>query len=161
MAVYTYFVTTLLGKQYIETEANEVDLYFPILPVMEFFFYMGWLKVAEVLINPFGEDDEDFEVAWMIDRNIQVSYLIVDKMHHEHPKLMRDHHWAKVAPNKLPYTLASEQYISEYPSFSASKMSVAGKQQEIIEPDEGAVSICFQGDVFMFTVYRGRMFSRK
>lgn len=32
-------------------------------------------QVAEQLINPFGEDDDDFETNWLVDRNLQVHHL--------------------------------------------------------------------------------------
>ena len=53
-------------------QANGYDYYFPIFTSLQFLFYVGWLKVAEALLNPFGEDDEDFDTNFMIDRNLQV-----------------------------------------------------------------------------------------
>ena len=44
------------------------DIYVPVFTILEFIFYFGWMKVAESLINPFGEDDDDFAINYIIDR---------------------------------------------------------------------------------------------
>lgn len=44
-----------------------------------------------------------FQVNWLIDRNLQVSYLIVDEMHNEHPELIKDQYWDEVFPTTIPY----------------------------------------------------------
>ena len=54
------------------------DMYVPFFAIMKFIFYFGWLNVAETLINPFGDDDEDFEVNAIINRNVQIGYMMVD-----------------------------------------------------------------------------------
>lgn len=82
IAVYSYFLACLFGRQYLINESDdhddrhernhEMDMYFPIFTVLQFFFYMGWLKVAESIMNPLGEDDDDFEVNYLIERNLQV-----------------------------------------------------------------------------------------
>ncbi|KAH9380349.1 hypothetical protein HPB48_016091 [Haemaphysalis longicornis] len=108
LAIYTYFLATVMGRQYLRagSPGDEIDLYIPIFTILQFFFYMGWLKVAEQLINPFGEDDDDFELNWCLDRNLQISFQIVDDMHQRHPRLVRDIYWDEAEP-QLPYTKSS------------------------------------------------------
>ena len=85
LATYVFFIFTIIGRQKLEGYGEskrmpsgrislDIDLYIPIFTVLQFFFYMGLLKVAEQLINPFGDDDEDFELNWLIDRHVKVSF---------------------------------------------------------------------------------------
>uniref|UniRef100_A0A1B0G267 Bestrophin homolog n=1 Tax=Glossina morsitans morsitans TaxID=37546 RepID=A0A1B0G267_GLOMM len=129
LVLYTYFIAALLGRQMCPQLPNrdgkeDSDLYFPLFTVLQFVFYVGWLKVAEVLINPFGEDDDDIELNWLIDRHIKAAYMIVDEMHEEHPELLRDQYWECVVPKDLPYTVASEHYRKDEPKGSAENYKV-------------------------------------
>lgn len=110
MAVYSFFLACLIGRQFLDPAqgypGHDLDFYLPVFTLLQFFFYVGWLKVrnnrfilvtlmlrhfinlfiselycglfcswsqvAEQLINPFGEDDDDFETNWLVDRNLQV-----------------------------------------------------------------------------------------
>nr|CDJ85843.1 Bestrophin domain containing protein [Haemonchus contortus] len=97
LAVHTYFIVCLLSRQYIVSEVannkTEVDLYFPIMSTLQFIFYMGWMKVAEAMLNPFGEDDDDFECNALIDRNITMVLMMVDQGYDRPPDLKKDPFW--------------------------------------------------------------------
>ncbi|EAT45610.1 AAEL003145-PA [Aedes aegypti] len=170
LAVYSYFLFSVMGQQWVSSKENvtgvvtRIDQYFPIFTTLQFFFYMGWLKVAESLINPFGEDDDDFEVNWMIDRNVQVSYLIVDEMHHEHPTLVKDQYWEEGFPAELPHTVASAEIKEEPPAPSTDNITVNRKQAEVISVVPSSVRVDEMADDtasgIHFSAYDNKPFHR-
>ncbi|KRX97304.1 Bestrophin-1 [Trichinella pseudospiralis] len=107
IATESYFLTNVIARQYTQHQNNSsLETVFPATLFLEFLFYVGWLKVAEVLIVPYGEDDDDFEVNYIIKRNLQVSYLMVDDFHDQTPSLSRDKHWTEQITT-IPDTVAS------------------------------------------------------
>ncbi|XP_053572006.1 bestrophin-2 [Bombina bombina] len=127
IAVYSFFVVCLIGRQFLDPargySGHDLDLYVPVFTLLQFFFYAGWLKVAEQLINPFGEDDDDFETNFLIDRNFQVSMLAVDEMYSDIPLLEKDRYWNDSDP-RPPYTAAT-LFQKHHPSFQGSTFDMA------------------------------------
>jgi hypothetical protein len=58
--------------------AHTPVVYFPYYTIIEFIGYLGWIKVAETLLNPWGDDDEDFQINYLIDRNFQVTERVLE-----------------------------------------------------------------------------------
>ncbi|XP_041652655.1 bestrophin-1 isoform X2 [Cheilinus undulatus] len=132
VAVYSFFLACLIGRQFLDPTqgypGHDVDFYLPVFTLLQFFFYVGWLKVAEQLINPFGEDDDDFETNWLVDRNLQVSLLSVDEMYDSIPLVERDMYWNESEPQP-PYTAASAEHRK--PSFMGSALDISVPKEEM------------------------------
>ena len=111
--MYVYFAVSLIGEQWTESEkvkmtllinffshrfsfnfqpSLQLDIYYPIFMTIKFLFYFGWLRVAETLYNPFGEDDDDFEINDLLDRHFRVALAMVDDTE-DPPVLQRDVFW--------------------------------------------------------------------
>ncbi|XP_011298635.1 bestrophin-4 [Fopius arisanus] len=138
LATYSFFVVALIGRQYIKGDKKpfqmELDQYLPIFTILQFFFYMGLLKVAEQLINPFGDDDEDFELNWLIDRHTKVSYLGVDTLMNRCPPLVKDIYWDS-EDLTLPYTEAAAAYKRKTYRGSVANMMVPEEKQTMFLPE--------------------------
>ncbi|XP_066978294.1 bestrophin-3-like isoform X2 [Macrobrachium rosenbergii] len=97
IAVYSFFLFSVIGEQFLDPTKgypnNAIDIYVPIFTLLQFFFYIGWLKVAESLINPFGEDDHDFEFVPLLKRHLEMSYLLGDPQPNELPTMVNDQYW--------------------------------------------------------------------
>lgn len=147
LATYVFFIFTIIGRQKIDGfNVNkamrsgriplDIDLYIPIFTILQFFFYMGLLKVAEQLINPFGDDDEDFELNWLIDRHVKASFLGVDILMNPEriPPMVKDYYWDK-QDCPIPYTEASMHFKKKTYRGSADELKVPEEKSYMILPE--------------------------
>ncbi len=148
LAVYSFFGVTILGRQWLDPArvgphhgheghgGLDYDFFFPVFTSLQFVFYVGWLRVAEALLNPYGEDDEDFDTNFMVDRNLQIAYLMVDEVGQYPPQPEKDPHWEVGVPSELPYTLASLPFRGEIAETNAEKLRVPlGEQRPVFAAD--------------------------
>lgn len=63
---------------------------------------------------------------------MQISYVIVDEMHQEHPEMLKDQYWDEVFPAELPYTAATKQYQTGPPLHSAEPLMVSRHEAEFM-----------------------------
>ncbi|VDP12333.1 unnamed protein product [Onchocerca flexuosa] len=114
LAVYVHFIACLISRQFIVSNNTSIsdlvklnrlikiticpvliirlDLIVPIMTIIQFVFFIGWLKVAQALLNPFGDDDDDFECNYLIDKNLATSFCIVDN-YDRAPEVRPDLFW--------------------------------------------------------------------
>ncbi|TNN00225.1 hypothetical protein fugu_011471 [Takifugu bimaculatus] len=75
VAVYSFFLACLIGRQFLDPAqgypGHDVDFFLPIFTLLQFFFYVGWLKV---------------------------SLLSVDEMYDNLPIVERDMYWNESEP---------------------------------------------------------------
>lgn len=66
-AVYVFFALSLIGSQELEEDPYT---FIPIFLILKFIFFYGWLEVAEAIANPFGNDDDDFQICELVSRHL-------------------------------------------------------------------------------------------
>jgi len=66
-AVYVYFTLSLIASQEV---SRDPYTFVPIFLILKFVFFVGWLEVAESIENPFGNDDDDFQIPELISRHV-------------------------------------------------------------------------------------------
>lgn len=112
-------------------QGDELDLYYPIFMTVKFLFYFGWLKVAQTLYNPFGEDDEDFQLNDLIQRHLRVALAIVDDVE-EPPSLEKDIFWSQTKP--VLQDIAADNILAR--NTEDTEAGLTGKEDQVIEVTE-------------------------
>lgn len=94
-------------------------------------------QVAKYLLRPLGEDDDDLELNYLLDRNIQVAIATVDEIFDQRPELSLDPFLISTQSSgtvRLPHTHKSiGAKKTEHPPKQHYCLSVVEKPVEIEE----------------------------
>uniref|UniRef100_A0A0N5AUF2 Bestrophin homolog n=1 Tax=Syphacia muris TaxID=451379 RepID=A0A0N5AUF2_9BILA len=75
-SIRIYFLVLIFGRQFLQTGSSlvqaQIDVYVPFITIIQFITYVGWCKLGETLVNPFGSDDDDFDYKFVMNRNLNV-----------------------------------------------------------------------------------------
>uniref|UniRef100_A0A914MJB8 Bestrophin homolog n=1 Tax=Meloidogyne incognita TaxID=6306 RepID=A0A914MJB8_MELIC len=134
IATYGYFFICLIGRQpKLDSKSmeQEITILFPIFTTFQMLFYIGWLKVGQFLMNPFGEDDDDFELNYVLDRNTYIAYMMASELADQLPSKITDEMTVL-----LPHTRASFKIQDIIPKGSLADFQITAKEMQLIRTDE-------------------------
>ncbi|CAI5444203.1 unnamed protein product [Caenorhabditis angaria] len=143
LAVRVYFVLCLVSRQFLQSSLkskSQMEWPIPFMTCLELIFILGWMKVAEVLLNPLGEDDDDFEINWIIDKNIAIGMAIVDDTHNYNPPLFMD---GFSDPNFRPIYSEDSAPVARGMMGSAATVELAKPNEKVktVQIDHDVVSV--------------------
>ncbi|VIO98688.1 Uncharacterized protein BM_BM3773 [Brugia malayi] len=134
IATYGYFMICLIGRQPKIDEHSmrkEVSILFPVFTTFQILFYIGWLKVGQYLMNPFGEDDDDFELNYVLDRNTFIAHMMATDLANQLPTISRN--GMRVL---LPHTKASFKIQDVIPKSHLMDFKLTEDEMKLIQLDE-------------------------
>ncbi|CAI5453047.1 unnamed protein product [Caenorhabditis angaria] len=133
IATYGYFFICLIGRQPKldqKSMEKEIAILFPIFTTFQMLFYIGWLKVGQYLMNPFGEDDDDFELNYVIDRNTAVAHMMATELADQLPSIDQP-----MYPT-IPHTRASFKIQDVIPKSHLAGFELTEHDMKLIKPED-------------------------
>lgn len=126
VVVYGYFGLCLIGHQYVGKSADPI---IPFLTLLQFVFYVGWLKVGQQLMRPFGEDDDHLEMNFFLDRHAMVAMYLADHVCDNNPEeITEDKFFGVEGALTLPYTKLSTLTTRNHPPKSHALIELKNRQ---------------------------------
>ncbi|CAJ0591997.1 unnamed protein product [Cylicocyclus nassatus] len=131
IATYGYFFICLIGRQPKldqKSMETEITILFPIFTTFQMLFYLGWLKVGQFLMNPFGEDDDDFELNYVLDRNTHIAHMMATDIADQCPDV------GPPMEKLIPHTRASFKIQDVIPKSHLATFKLTENEMKLVLP---------------------------
>ena len=90
LSTRVYFLLCLFTRQFRIHEQVDAQIYLeyyvPVMTILQLICVMGWMKVAETILNPMGEDDDDFECRKKFNSNVFPTSESFQRQLHNRPE---------------------------------------------------------------------------